>query len=86
MMPNDKKQSDVDLIPLDRTGKVFAIIGNGMRLCLICEGVFARQSAREHARVPCRLAVTEVADYSSQYPICVSFTPVAPDDLFTNEK
>jgi hypothetical protein len=37
----------------DRVGKVFVALSDGMRLCLICEGVFTRQAAAEHARTVC---------------------------------
>jgi len=33
----------------DRIGKVFYVLGQGMRQCLICDGVFTGQAAAEHA-------------------------------------
>jgi hypothetical protein len=35
-------------------GKVFIALGNGMRQCLICDGVFTTQGAAAHAGVACR--------------------------------
>ena len=74
-MTNDEKTQWNASISADKTGKVFAPIGVNMFLCLICECVFTRQSSREHASVPCRVAFANVADYSAQYPICVSYVP-----------
>ena len=74
---NEETQRDANLIPADRTGKIFAPLGKGVLLCLICEGVFTRQSSREHANLPCLLAVAEDANSSLQYPICVTYLPVA---------
>ena len=34
-------------------GKIFVALSQDMRKCLICDGVFTRQGAAEHARVPC---------------------------------
>jgi hypothetical protein len=33
---------------------VFLVVGRDVRQCLICEGVFTRQAASEHARVVCK--------------------------------
>jgi hypothetical protein len=37
----------------DQTGKVFLVIGQDVRKCLVCEGVFTRQAASEHAKAVC---------------------------------
>ena len=37
----------------DRVGKVFVALAHDMRKCLICDGVFTRQGAAEHAGVVC---------------------------------
>ena len=35
-------------------GKVFIALGNGMRQCLICDGVFTKRGAAAHTGVACR--------------------------------
>jgi len=37
----------------DQIGKVFCILGQDMRQCLICDEVFARQAAATHANTAC---------------------------------
>jgi hypothetical protein len=37
----------------DRIGKVFYVLGQDMRQCLICDGVFTGQAAAEHAGTAC---------------------------------
>jgi hypothetical protein len=37
----------------DKTGKVFSILDETMRLCLVCDGVFTRREAVEHAERVC---------------------------------
>lgn len=37
----------------DRIGKVFCVLNQDMRKCLICDEVFTRQAAVEHAGTPC---------------------------------
>jgi len=37
----------------DQSGKVFRI-EQGMRRCMVCEKLFTRDSAAEHANVACR--------------------------------
>jgi hypothetical protein len=39
----------------DQIGKVFLVVSQDVRKCLICEGVFTRRAASEHATVPCAL-------------------------------
>ena len=38
----------------EKVGKVFCVLDETMRLCLICEVVFTRQGAAEHATRVCR--------------------------------
>jgi hypothetical protein len=38
------KQDQVEIV-----GKVFAVVGPDMRQCLICDAIFTRQGAAEHA-------------------------------------
>ena len=37
----------------DRIGKVFLVINQDLRQCLICDGVFPREAAAEHAGTVC---------------------------------
>ena len=37
----------------DRVGKVFIVVGQDVRKCLICEQPFTRRAASEHAKVAC---------------------------------
>ena len=37
----------------DRIGKVFSVLDQDMRQCLICDGVFRGQAAAEHAGTAC---------------------------------
>jgi hypothetical protein len=37
----------------DKIGKVFFVVGQDVRRCLVCEQVFTRRAASEHATVPC---------------------------------
>ena len=41
----------------DRIGKVFIVVSQDLRKCLICEQVFTRQAASEHSTVPCTLGI-----------------------------
>jgi len=37
----------------DNIGKVFGVLNENLRLCLICDEVFTRQGAAEHENVAC---------------------------------
>ena len=37
----------------DKVGKVFRVLNENLRLCLICEEVFTTEGAAEHAHVDC---------------------------------
>jgi hypothetical protein len=41
----------------DQIGKVFIVVGQDVRQCLICDGLFTRHGAAEHAKVACNPAV-----------------------------
>ena len=49
----DDIQSVVFASP-DEIGKVFRVLDETMRLCLICDEAFTTQSAAEHAERACR--------------------------------
>jgi hypothetical protein len=38
----------------DQIGKIFVTLSQDMRQCLICDSVFTKQGAAEHADVYCR--------------------------------
>jgi hypothetical protein len=48
---------DIQTVPFssnDSVGKAFRVLDDNLHLCLICEEVFTRQGAAEHANVYCR--------------------------------
>ncbi len=53
MTTNDQISRGAAVTSTDRVGKVFVVVGHGMRRCLICDRVFMRRSAVEHADVVC---------------------------------
>ena len=40
----------------ERVGKVFIVVGDDLRMCLICEQMFTRQGSFEHSKFPCHPA------------------------------
>jgi hypothetical protein len=53
MTVRDKTERGTDSVRTDQIGKVFIVLGQGLRLCLFCEGVFTRRTAFEHSTSPC---------------------------------
>jgi len=53
MTAGDKTQRGMGSTRTDRTGKVFFVVGQDVRRCLVCEQLFTRQAASEHAKVAC---------------------------------
>ena len=51
---DDKTRRGADSIRSDRVGKVFIVIGQDVRMCLICDAMFTRQAAADHAGSVCR--------------------------------
>jgi hypothetical protein len=43
-------------IRADQIGKVFTVVGQDVRRCLVCEQFFTRRAAAEHAEVACHPA------------------------------
>jgi len=41
----------------DQIGKVFNVVGQNLRECLVCEQFFTRQASLEHSNVACYPAV-----------------------------
>jgi hypothetical protein len=48
----------VALASPDTIGKVFRVLDENLRLCLICDEVFTAQGAAEHANVGCSAVAT----------------------------
>jgi hypothetical protein len=42
----------------DQIGKVFLVVGQDVRKCLVCEQLFTRQASAEHAKVVCDPALS----------------------------
>lgn len=53
MAADDKNERGAACPQTDQVGKVFIIVGLSVRKCLVCEELFTRRSASEHATVPC---------------------------------
>jgi hypothetical protein len=53
MTAGEKTQRDVGSIHTDRIGKVFIVVGQNVRKCLVCEQLFTRRAASEHANLAC---------------------------------
>lgn len=44
---------ETDSTRTDQIGKVFLVVGQDVRKCLVCEQLFTRRSTAEHAKVVC---------------------------------
>ena len=53
MAADDKNERGAACARTDQVGKVFVVVGQRVRKCLVCEELFTRRSASEHATVPC---------------------------------
>jgi hypothetical protein len=53
MIAKDKNEQGAGCTPTDQVGKVFIVVGQRVRKCLVCEQFFTRRTASEHASVPC---------------------------------
>ncbi len=56
MTPDDKTRLDVGFTHTDQIGNVFAVVGQDVRKCLVCEQLFTRRASAEHANVVCHPA------------------------------
>ena len=54
MTADDKTDRGTDSLSTDQIGKVFLVVGQDVRRCLVCEQLFTRRGAAEHAKVACR--------------------------------
>ncbi len=53
MTADEKTRRGADSTGTDQIGKVFVVVGQDVRRCLVCEGTFTRRTAFDHATVPC---------------------------------
>jgi len=53
MTADKQTQSGEGFIRTDQIGKVFVCVGKNLRRCLICEQLFTRRAASEHAEAVC---------------------------------
>ncbi len=56
-MIKDSKAHCREGIVRDQIGKVFMALGQDLRQCLMCDGVFTRQAASKHSTMPCTLGI-----------------------------
>jgi len=53
MAADDKNERGAGCARTDQVGKVFIVVGQRVRRCLVCEELFTRRTASEHMTVPC---------------------------------
>ena len=53
MTTDHKTRQETGSIRSDQIGKVFIVISQSMRRCLVCEQFFTRRASAEHANVVC---------------------------------
>ena len=53
MTADKQTQSGEGSIRTDQIGKVFVAVGRNVRQCLVCEQLFTRRAASEHAKAAC---------------------------------
>lgn len=58
MTANEKTRRERGSIRTDQIGKVFIVIGQDVRRCLVCEHLFTRRTASEHSTVLCMPGVS----------------------------
>ena len=53
MTTDERRKRDAGSIHTDQIGKVFIVVGQDERKCLICEAVLSAEAAAEHAGTIC---------------------------------
>jgi hypothetical protein len=53
MTADEKTPRDAGSLYIERIGKVFVAVGQNVRQCLVCEQLFTRRAASEHAKGAC---------------------------------
>ena len=60
MAADDKNERGAACARTDQVGKVFVVVGQRVRKCLVCEELFTRRASAEHSKVICYPAVSGV--------------------------
>ena len=60
MAADDKNERGAACARRDQVGKVFLVVGQRVRQCLVCEELFTRRASAEHAKVICYPTVSDV--------------------------
>ena len=66
MTINDQGSRGAAVTSADQIGKVFVVVGQDERKCLICDGVFTRQDASAHANGLCMPQRAKLASSNEQ--------------------
>lgn len=53
----------------DQIGKIFRAVGTDLRLCLVCQQLFTRRAASEHAAVNCYQVLSLASPENSTPPV-----------------
>jgi hypothetical protein len=53
MTADKTTRREADSFLADQIGKVFVVVGQDVRRCLVCERLFTRRTSAEHAKVVC---------------------------------
>ncbi len=53
MTADEKTRRGADSTRTDQIGKVFIVVGQDVRKCLVCEQFFTRRASAEHAKMIC---------------------------------
>jgi hypothetical protein len=59
MTADEKTRRDTGSTRTDQVGKVFVVVGQRVRKCLVCEELFTRRASAEHSKVICYPAVPD---------------------------
>ena len=54
MNANEQTRLETGSPRSDRIGKVFIVVGRDVRKCLICDQLFSRRAASDHAKAACQ--------------------------------
>lgn len=68
---DEKTQRGAGSTGIDQIGKVFIVVARDERKCLICDCVFTRQGAAEHADVVCHRVMSVKAVLNSKLVLSI---------------
>jgi hypothetical protein len=60
MAVTDKNEGGAACARTDQIGKVFVVVGQRVRRCLVCEELYTRRASAEHAKVNCYPTLSDV--------------------------